>query len=167
MHTVGLLAYGEAGLTPPTNGGRPLLRNVCFFGVILQACPGTTTVNQYIGEVGTKIETLSLSSYGPMLLEGGQQQIQSGMPRYDPFASPQLSFGCSLPCRAMQSTTCLVASLAPARRGVGRVTQSPLDDNACIGQVHVATFPHGPSFQPRLHIESPKRHGCTIGTRKR
>ena len=172
MHSVGLLAYGETGLTPLTNGGSPLLRNVCFLASSSQhALRGTTTVNQYIGEVGAKIESReTLQSQflrGPMLLAGRQQADSKSrvprMPMYDPLSRPRnsrLVAVSPLPSHAKHRLPrCVPCSCSPWRRLPGRVTQSPLDDNACIGQVHPATFPHGPSFQPRLHIESPKRHG--------
>jgi hypothetical protein len=88
------------------------------------ALRGTTAVNQYISEVGAKIETpQSQFLRGPMLLAGRQQADSKSrvprMPMYDPLRVPAtLVWLQSPPCRAMQSTACLVASLAPARRGV-------------------------------------------------
>ena len=113
MHSVGLLAYGETGLTPLTNGGSPLLRNVCFLASSSQhALRGTTTVNQYIGEVGAKIESREVlqSQFlrGPMLLAGRQQGDSKSrvprMPMYDPLSrsrnSRLVAVSPAEPCKA-------------------------------------------------------------------
>lgn len=117
---------------------------------------GTTTVNQYISEVGAKIESREAPQSqflrGPMLLAGRQQADSKSrvprMPMYDPLCVPAtlVWLQSPLPSHAKHRLPrCVPCSCSPWRRLPGRVTQSSLD-NACIGQPLSPTAPLSTTF---------------------